>query len=487
MSQDNKKKVIDLAEFTKSQDKMANLSRSLLEEYLDGGTFRASNYTLDDITQAIKNQDYNKLIKISRHFFDVDTFYSRLVRYYATVLKYTGLLIPHPAVGKSLSEKAVNRRYYQALNYVSSLNLPGRLTEISEAVLINGCYYGYLLSYNKKELVILDLPVGYCRSTHKNLRGDRIVEFNLTYFTTIIDPEQLTKVLASYPPYISDRYKQFAAGTLGTPWIELPVDETVFFSFPHSRAPILLGTIVAILQYVDTVELEAKRNREEIKKVLVQEMPHTNDGTLVFEPDEVAEMHRGIVEMLKGQDNMAVLTSYGNVKMEGTRLSADASRNIIPAMQQHIYAQSGTSQQIFSPTGSQALLTSIENDMAMMGILAKQYETFITNLLNFLYGNSNISFTYRILPISIYNQSKYLTDSLKLAQAGYSHLLPCLAIGLSQKDIGHLKELENDLLKLRELLIPLASSHTQSGGTPGAPQKEVDEKSPKTIKNQEGE
>lgn len=478
---------INLTEFTKSQDKMANLSRSLLEEYLDGNTSRISNYTLDDITQAIKNQDYIKLIKISRHFFDVDTFYSRLIRYYATVLKYTGLLIPHPAVGKKLSEKAINRRYYQALNYVSSLNLPGRLTEISEAVLINGCYYGYLLSYNKKELVILDLPVGYCRSTHKNLRGDNIIEFNLDYFSTIIDPEQRAKVLASYPPYIADRYKQWESGAVGAPWIELPTDETVFFSFPHSKVPILLGTVVAILQYVDTVDLEAKRNREEIKKVLVQEMPHTSDGTLVFEPDEVAEMHRGVVEMLKGQENTAVLTSYGSVKMEGTRLSADASRNIIPSMQQHIYAQSGTSQQIFSPTGSQALLTSIENDMATMSILARQYETFITDLLNFLYSNSNISFTYRILPISIYNQSEYLSDALKLAQSGYSYLLPCLALDISQKDLGHLKELENDLLKLRELLIPLASSHTQSGNEPGAPQKEVDEKAPKTVQNQEGE
>ena len=65
-------------------------------------------------------------------------------------------------------------------------------------------------------------------------------------------------------------------------------------------------------------------------------------------------------------------------------------------------------------------------------------------------------------------------------------LLPALASGLSQRDLCNLKELENDVLKSGEKLIPLTSSYTQSAsGSPGAPKKPAQEKAPKTVQNED--
>ena len=56
----------------------------------------------------------------------------------------------------------------------------------------------------------------------------------------------------------------------------------------------------------------------------------------------------------------------------------------------------------------------------------------------------------------------------------------------SQRDLCNLKELENDVLKLGEKLIPLTSSYTQSAsGGPGAPKKPAQEKAPKTVQNED--
>jgi len=50
-----------------------------------------------------------------------------------------------------------------------------------------------------------------------------------------------------------------------------------------------------------------------------------------------------------------------------------------------------------------------------MMFLANKYSNFISYLLNDKYSNGNLSFKYSILPITYYNESQYITDSLKLA------------------------------------------------------------------------
>ena len=122
--------------------------------------------------------------------------------------------------------------------------------------------------------------------------------------------------------------------------------------------------------------------------------------------------------------------------------------------------------------------------MAFMMMMANKYSSFITYILNNLFANSNINFRYSILPVTWYNVSDYITDTLKLAQSGYSFLIPSVAAGVSQKDLMNLKELENKVLKLRDVLLPLESSYTQSGEV-GAPEKDLEDKAPKTLQNEE--
>ena len=73
-----------------------------------------------------------------------------------------------------------------------------------------------------------------------------------------------------------------------------------------------------------------------------------------------------------------------------------------------------------------------------------------------------------------------------MANSGYSFILPTLALGFSQSDLGNLKDLENDVLKLGEKLIPLTTSYTQSteDNKGGAPKKEEQEKADQTVENE---
>lgn len=144
---------------------------------------------------------------------------------------------------------------------------------------------------------------------------------------------------------------------------------------------------------------------------------------------------------------------------------------------------------MFAAQGNLSTEASVKKDTAIMMFIADKFSTFITNLVNERFSNANVTFTYSILPITYHNDSSYVSDSFKLAQSGYSYLLPALALGLSQRDIYNVKSLENDLLKLNELFIPLSSAYTQSASDNseqqgGAPKKTIDEKSPNTIEKE---
>lgn len=248
--------------------------------------------------------------------------------------------------------------------------------------------------------------------------------------------------------------------------------------------PIFLNIISAALEYDEAKEINKERDLEEIRKILVQHIPHLQDSGLLFEPEEALEMHKGTVDMLKKNENLSVLTTYADVDAIVSKTTNDNALNSVDKALSNIYAESGSSSQLFGTDSNLSLSTSITNDMALMMILARKLENFITSIVNERYGNTNVTFTFKILPISYYNQKDYAETSLKLANSGYSFLLPALAMDISQRELSNVKDLENDVLKLKEKLQPLSTSYTETGNV-GRPEKDAQDKSAKTIANEE--
>lgn len=451
---------------------------------------RMKQYTLKEMDDIIDSNSLLAQQSMSREFFKKNTFYKQIILHYATLLKYRGLLIPNPAPGKKLSTPHIEKKYYLALDYIDKNFSADLFTSWAVKVLIDGACYGVIQKNDKKELIVMDLPTKYCRCRFKDIKGNDIVEFNVAYFDTIFSEEDRKMALMSYPKIISNYYnkKNKARNDRYQGWVKLPTDIGYCFYLTEDARPFLLGVIPATAQYDETVDIQRERDLEEIRKIIVQKIPHLADGTLLFEPDEAVEMHSGSVEMMKGNRNVSVLTSYAEVDSITSHTAADSKTNSLDKMSKNIFLEGGVSEEIFSPSGSQSVKTSIINDMSTMLILANKFSKFITYNVNFNFANNNIDFAYVIQPINQHNESDYITDTLKLAQSGYSFLLPALGGGLSQRQLTNIKELENDVLKLKDILLPLESSYTQSAdgtdGTTGAPTKKLEEKSKKTIDNE---
>lgn len=443
------------------------------------------DYTVEEVKKILTAGTLSQQLKLSNDYFNKDGYYQSLILYYATLLKYIGILIPNPSLGKNLSTSHIQKRYHQAMAFIDKMNLQTILPEWARRILVNGCYYGVILKSDKEGFSVLDLPIAYCRTRFKDYLGNDIIEFDLSYFYTITDLTERNKALAAYPKVISKAFEKYDKRKVKDKWIIIPADVGICFPMFNNR-PLFLSVIPSTIQYEQAVETEQERDSEEIRKIIVQKIPHLNDGRLLFEPDEAVEMHRGTVGMVRNNKNTSVITTYADVDAITSKSSTENSHTTLEKMQQNIYSQAGVSSEIFAASGGNTTETSIKYDTAIMMYIANKFANFVTNLVNTKFANGNIDFKYSILPITHQNEAKYIDSSYKLASAGFSLIIPALAQGLSQRDLVNVKDLENDVLNLTEKLIPPKTAFTQGGEEEaGRPTKEAGEKRDQTLRNEE--
>jgi hypothetical protein len=205
-----------------------------------------------------------------------------------------GLLIPNPKVGQKLSTSHINKRYYGALEFVENMKLPLFLSNCAWRALVDGAYFGLRVDMDKDGFSVIDLPSGYARSRFKDVEGNDLVEFDLTYFNTISDAEAKKIALNTYPKVVRKAYDSYVKGKRTNNWFLVPSNIGICFPFFDGR-PLFLSVIPKTLEYDAAIELEHNRNADEIRKIIVQKIPHLTDGRLLFEPDEAAEIHQGTV------------------------------------------------------------------------------------------------------------------------------------------------------------------------------------------------
>lgn len=438
-------------------------------------------YDENKIQQIIESGTIAAQQDLSYNYFCIDGFYKRIILYYTTLLKYYGILIP--IYNNSSSSSSDHKRYMKALHFLNKINIQELSINFMNRALIYGCYYGLIQNIGEDFVSILDLPPKYCSSKFKDEYGNDIIEFDLHYFDTILLPNMKKAALEAYPKIITKAYEKFH-NNKGPRYILIPSEIGICFSCFSGR-PFFIHTLPDIGNYRDYKRIEKRKDSNAIKKIIVQKIPHLNDGTLLFEPDEAVVMHSGAVEMMAGNEDVDILTTYGDIDtIDSQGTNETVSKNNLEKIAQSVYRSAGVSAQLFAATGNMALTSSLQNDLSFCMYMANKFAHFYSYLINTMFKNKNISFNYKFLSISYYNEKEYLDNVFKGATYGYSLILPSIAMGINQLELENLKELENNVLQLNNKLIPLKSSYTESSSNDGGrPVLEDTQKTSKTIAN----
>lgn len=440
---------------TKDALNNSNARETKSRNYLRNG------YKRDEINRIISEGTAVEKAELSSYFFSVSGVYKRIILHYATFLTYSWLAIPHMKKhGEKITEKKNSKVYFDAAEFCSVFGIERKCAHFAKHVLVNGGYYG-IIHDNGSSVAIQDLPFEFCRSRFKNHQDVDIIEFDVRFFEKIREERLRKEIIQTYPKVVQKGWRDYR-NKGEDPWIFLPPELGIYFTL-FEETPFFLDLIPLIDDLEDYKQIDKERNMLSLKRIITQEVPH--DGmNLVFEPDEAAEMHEGVLEMLANNPDCDTITSYAKIGLLDLSGDADDKTEVTDA-QQLIYDSAGVSKELFSATTDAGLQLSLHNDLSMMMVLGNSFAHFFTVLLNNKFGTRKVSFELLILPVSFYNSDEYCARAKDMAAFGYSFLNPIASIGLNQTNLADLKTLENELLNLDEILKPLQSAYTQSGKT----------------------
>ena len=446
-------------------------AKVLEDAVLDLGNLKKINPELadkDNVLRAINNYDLKLMREISLYFYRTSGIYSRLVRYMAFMYRYDSFLTPY-VNGDNVKTEKVLDGFYKGLNILDNFKVKKTLGEIALQVVKQGCYYGYKVP-TATGIVLQELPADYCRVRFK--RGNKpVVEFNMKFFDeNFRDMEQRAKILKMFPKEFSKGYVLYRQGKLPplfqgdtVGWYMLDPEQTVKFTVNGEDYPPFISVIPLILDLDAAQDLDRQKTMQRLLKIVIQKIPLDKNGELLFDIDEIQQLHNNAVMMLARAIGVDVLTSFADVSVEDMSDDSSVQTDDLERVERQLYNEAGVSQLQFNSNGNIALNNSILNDEATMYNMLLQFEDFLNELLEPLNKTpKKLQYKVQLLTTTIYNYKDLAKMYKEQTQMGYSKMLPQIALGQSQSSILATAYFENDILDLLHVFIPPVMSSTMS-------------------------
>ena len=450
------------------------------------------DFSVEEIEQIIRSGDLDSLRQLSRYYYRTNSEYRENIDYLATLPFYDTLVTPIFEQGKG-SQAQIIKSFYNACAFVDKLDVKNTFTRITKTWLINGMYNGILREIGSK-VSIQDLPLEFCRTRFKDYNNLNILEFNVTYFERrFSDEKERARMVATFPEVVQKAWRNWKEKKTADPWVMISsADGGINFCFADDQTPLLIAALPRLRKLNNAVDREEKRDDNELYKLLIQRMPTDKDGELVFELEEVEQIHQGVATMLQDLDTVDVLTTFGDTTLENLQDSSAATQSAdrINKYTKNAWNALGRGSILFNAENSSTLAYSITKDESLMKSYLNAYSTWIRYQINQRFTRTGLSFDFEILPTTMFNLEDYQRIYFQGAQYGYSKMRAGVASGIKQLAQLSLMTFENDFLHMTEKMVPLQSSYTSSGNEGatagnkgGRPELPDEQKSEKTQAN----
>lgn len=450
-------------------------------------------YTRDQIASFLENPAKNEkpLRDAVIYLYGASSHFRRIIEYFVGLSDLSYVVSPYRIDPTTINPKSISRNYRKTLGVLTSMRIRSQFPNILTVCLREDVYYGTMWVTND-DITIQQLPSDYCAISSVE-GGVPNVTFNFSYFDT--NNEQL----ALYPPEFERRYNAYKTDRTGQKWQEL--DSPTSFAVKCNKEildyaiPPFAGILREIYDIEDYKSLQMTKTELENYAILVMTLGIDKDGNWQIDLEKAKEFWRNLDAVLPDEIG-SVLTPMPISKITFDK-PADGKTNNIAEAEQSLFTAAGISSLLFNnpKASSNALLLSIKADQAITYGIVKSIEDVVNRYIQA--QNYGKNFVVTFLDCSPFNRKEMGDMYLKMCQYGapmVSYL--CASQGLGQAELDSMNFLENDVLDLKNKLIPLKSSATQSSGGDasasagddgGAPVKDVGEQADKTEVNEDYE
>ena len=422
------------------------------------------------IMTALADNNLEELRNISNFYYNISGIYQRVCNYFAFLYRYDWYVVPE-VVGEDVKEDKVLKDFAKVLNYLDNSNVRKICGDIALSVIKDGAYYGYIVPC-ADQLVLQQLPVGYCR-TRYSVRGVPAVEFNMKFFDSFRDPGYRMRVLKLFPDEFAKGYMLYKQGKLlpdipgdnSGSWYLLEPENTVKFNFNGSDVPVFVNVIPSLLDLDAAQDLDRRKQMQQLLKIIVQKLPTDKNGDLIFDIDEARDLHNNAVEMLKRAIGVDVLTTFADIdSIDMSDKNTSTTKDDLAKVERAVFNSLGISQNLFNTDGNLSLEKSVLNDESSVRNLLLQFGIFFDRIIRTKSNNSRkYIFKLYMLETTQYNYKDLSKLYKEQTQLGYSKMLPQIALGHSQSFILNTAHFENEVLHLSEIMIPPLMSSTLNG------------------------
>lgn len=423
-------------------------------------------FNKEKLRQYIKSPFANQanLRNLSRFLYRVSQNYRRIITYNAEMLDLNSRsVIPLIDITKSNNANKVLKNYYSTLIQLDKMNMQKEILKCAIIAWREDTFYGITFE-DDTGFFILPLDGEYCKVSSSNYDGTLNFAFDLSYFRS-------RDYLLEYygEPFIS-MYRSYQGDTTNMRWQEIPVERGVCFKVNMDDLtmdlPPFVGLFEELIDLVDLRSIQSVKDELSIYKLIVSKID-TLSGT--NEPDDFAvdldtaiEFYNRMTESLP--DGIASVLSPMDIEAVTFKDDQTEDVNRIEEATKNLFNNSGGAQILNSSSisGTTAFTAAVLADSThALRALLPQIEAWVNRYLTCVLGEHA---KVRYLAVSPLTKDAFRKRLLEDATYGEPNRLMLNTLnGISELETLSLKFLEQDCLNLHEEMIPLQSSHTQSG------------------------
>lgn len=435
-----------------------------------GGSGQLDSTSLERI---IKNLGGTKeIMNLTDFAYATEPTYAEIIDYLANMYLWRYYYLPVEVGTRGIKETNKEDIYAKVYHEMSKV-VDGLAIEVTFPVILTRLFKeGVVYLFTERDaasgaISTLMLNPQYCTPVMMSQYGTGIYKFDLQYFDSFgVREEELEKILELFPSILVEAYRDYKKDSK-LRYLDIDGRFGTYISLNNKNFPTQLTTLHSILDYHKYRANEVERSSASLDKIITHKIP-VYENTPIFEIPEVEDLHKSMASSLSKNSRLRLLTTFGDTEVHSLQENGRVQNETLERAIKAVYQSAGLNTNLFTDSSEAAITTSLYRNASVVWKYIQQLLNFYNLTINNLYNFRNYQVEIVILPITHYSLTKDMELYRRNAEFGVGKLELIVASGTKQKHIAPKSRLE-EFLKLEEILIPLKSSHTQSGNADPMP------------------